>query len=301
MPPIGKTRQPSKLPKRTAPQAEEVFDPDVGRARGVLMPPPAEGRMRHARRRPPDDLANWIEHFWSVSWSLDRGETFLQETLPHPNVHIVFEPDRSGIAGVHTARFSRILEGESRVFGIKFRAGGFRPFLGSSVSALANRIVPLEQVFGNDAVQWQATMLASPDETTQITAAGSFLREHLPAPDPNVTLASQLVDQILQTSNGGDGIQTVGIRTVEELARRNGIGQRSLQRLFQEYVGASPKWVIRRYRLHELVERLKAGDVVDGAQAALDLGYFDQAHLINDFRSIVGYSPSIYGNLLRSV
>jgi AraC-like DNA-binding protein len=301
MPAIGKTRQPAKLPKRTAPQAEEVFDPEVGRARGVLMPPPAEGQMRHARRRPPDDLANWIEHFWSVSWSLDRGETFLQETLPHPNVHIVFEPDRSGIAGVHTARFSRILEGESRVFGIKFHAGAFRPFLGSSVSALANRIVPLQQVFGNDAVQWQATMLASPDETTQITAASSFLRLHLPAPDPSVTLASQLVDQILQTSNGGDGIQTVGIRTVEELARRNGIGQRSLQRLFQEYVGASPKWVIRRYRLHELVERLKTGDVVDGAQAALDLGYFDQAHLINDFRSIVGYSPSIYGNLLRHV
>ena len=87
--------------------------------------------------------------------------------------------------------------------------------------------------------------------------------------------------------------------TLAELSRRSGISQRSLQRLFQEYVGASPKWVIRRYRLHELVERLKAGDVVDGAQAALDLGYFDQAHLINDFRSIVGYSPARYGSLLR--
>ena len=58
--------------------------------------------------------------------------------------------------------------------------------------------------------------------------------------------------------------------------------------------------MIRRYRLHELVERLKAGEVVDGAQTALDLGYSDQAHLINDFRSIVGYSPSRYRSLLRS-
>jgi AraC-like DNA-binding protein len=33
---------------------------------------------------------------------------------------------------------------------------------------------------------------------------------------------------------------------------------------------------------------------------ALDLGYSDQAHLINDFRSIVGYSPSRYRSLLRN-
>jgi AraC-like DNA-binding protein len=114
----------------------------------------------------------------------------------------------------------------------------------------------------------------------------------MPAPDSNVALATRLVEQILHVDSGE-------IRSVQELSRRSGMSQRSLQRLFQEYVGASPKWVIRRYRLHELVERLKAGDVVDGAQAALDLGYFDQAHLINDFRSIVGYSPARYGNLLR--
>jgi AraC-like DNA-binding protein len=36
---------------------------------------------------------------------------------------------------------------------------------------------------------------------------------------------------------------------------------------------------------------------VDFAQLALELGYFDQAHLINDFRSIVGHSPVQYQKL----
>jgi AraC-like DNA-binding protein len=40
------------------------------------------------------------------------------------------------------------------------------------------------------------------------------------------------------------------------------MGKRRLQRIFQEYVGASPKWVIRRYRLHELVENMNAGGPV---------------------------------------
>ena len=84
------------------------------------------------------------------------------------------------------------------------------------------------------------------------------------------------------------------IRTVDDLSARARLGKRSLQRLFNEYVGVSPKWVIRRYRLHELLERVHSGAEPDYAQLALELGYYDQAHLINDFRSIVGYSPGLY-------
>jgi AraC-like DNA-binding protein len=77
-----------------------------------------------------------------------------------------------------------------------------------------------------------------------------------------------------------------------------GVGKRSLERLFSDYVGASPKWVIRRYRLHELVEKFDSRTPANWAQLALDLGYFDQAHLINDFKSIVGYTPTQYQNQL---
>ena len=77
------------------------------------------------------------------------------------------------------------------------------------------------------------------------------------------------------------------------------MGKRSLQRLFSEYVGVSPKWVIRRYRLHELIERSHTGEEPDWPQLALELGYFDQAHLINDFRTITGYSPTEYQKLIQ--
>ena len=286
---IGKTRQSSSLPEREAPAAEDLFDPEVGRPRGVLMPPPVEGRMRHSRRRPPDDLADLVEHYWSVSWDLRGHEPFLQQTLPHPNVHVVFEQEKSGVSGVFKARFARKLEHDGRVFGIKFRPGGFHPFR-ESVGMLANRVVPIETIFGRDGSQWEPTMLSLSEDDTQIEAASRFLRARRPPPDANIDLAAQLVAQTLNDPR---------ILTVDALARRSGMGVRSLQRLFREYVGTSPKWVIRLYRLHELVERLKAGELLDGAQAALDLGYFDQAHLINDFRSIVGYSPGHYRSLLR--
>ena len=56
--------------------------------------------------------------------------------------------------------------------------------------------------------------------------------------------------------------------------------------------------VIRRYRLHELIEKSNSARKLDWSQLALDLGYFDQAHLINDFRAMVGLSPREYQKLI---
>ena len=69
---------------------------------------------------------------------------------------------------------------------------------------------------------------------------------------------------------------------------------RSLQRTFNKYVGVSPKWVIRRYRLQEAAEALACGHAESMRDLALRLGYFDQAHFIRDFKAVVGKTPHAY-------
>jgi AraC-like DNA-binding protein len=59
-------------------------------------------------------------------------------------------------------------------------------------------------------------------------------------------------------------------------------------------VGVSPKWIIRRYRLHEAADRLANGGAADLAELAAALGYYDQAHLTRDFTALVGKSPAEY-------
>jgi AraC-like DNA-binding protein len=280
---IGKTRQPSPA------QIEEVFDPEVGRARGILRRPLPAGKLSHARRSPPPDLAYWIAHYWMITWDVRGHAPHLAESLPHPNIHVVFERDSSVVSGIQTRKFSRLLEGRSQVFGIKFKPGGFRPFLKSSVSSLADRTVPASRIFGKAIEALTAILASSRKESEKVSAANAFFRARLPEPDDTVLLAGQLVARILAEPH---------IKTVNDLATRTGISKRSLERLFNDYVGASPKWVIRRYRLHELMEKFDSRAQPDWAQLALDLGYFDQAHLINDFKSIVGYTPTQYQSQL---
>lgn len=66
------------------------------------------------------------------------------------------------------------------------------------------------------------------------------------------------------------------------------------ERIFSQYVGVSPKWVIKRYRLHEAAEQLADDEAIDWPTLALDLGYFDQAHFIKDSKAIVGSAPAEY-------
>jgi len=61
-------------------------------------------------------------------------------------------------------------------------------------------------------------------------------------------------------------------------------------------VGASPKWVLRRARLHEAAARADEGAGIDWARLAADLGYADQAHLTRDFTAAVGSPPGRYAS-----
>src|SRR5258706_95797 len=79
-----------------------------------------------------------IEHYWIVRWQLAGQPPFTSETLPYPSVHIVLEQDDSRVVGVPRGRFERLLRGDGFVFGIKFRPGGFRPFVAGPVSRFTN-------------------------------------------------------------------------------------------------------------------------------------------------------------------
>ena len=67
---------------------------------------------------------------------------------------------------------------------------------------------------------------------------------------------------------------------------------RTLQRLFDDYVGLSPKWVVDRYRMLEAVETLNAGAADGLTELAHRLGYFDQAAFNHAFEKLTGKAPS---------
>lgn len=261
--------------------------------RGVLHLREPAAMPGYGRFRPAAELEPFVEHYWTVAW--DLVEPVVRELLPHPSLNLSFEEGSAGavsprIVGVHTGRFTRRLAGRGRVLSVKFRPGGFRPWLGRSVSELTDREVPAAGVFGDEVVGVAERVLATPDPAVALEELDAYLRAERPDRDETAELAGRIVERA--------AVDRALLR-VEQLAEAAGLGVRRLQRLFADCVGVSPKWVLQRYRLHEAVERIAGGGEIDWADLALDLGYADQAHFIRDFRRLVGRTPAEYERTLE--
>lgn len=252
---------------------------------GILHPTSGGRHFDLLRREPSPDLAPFVERHWRVRWDLRGRERFVQQVLPHPCVNLAFERGRSYVYGVGTRRAGHAIEGAGQVFGTKFRPGGFLPFVGRPLSDLTGRTVSPREVFDIDVAAVEHDVLATSDIDEQIAIVEAVLRAVSPRPDPVIAQ----IGEICRLAMGEREITHV-----EDLAARVRLSPRSLQRLFRRYVGVSPKFVIRQYRIHEAVARLSDGQPVDWAALSQDLGYFDQAHFNRDFKALVGQSPGEY-------
>jgi AraC-like DNA-binding protein len=255
---------------------------------GVLRADIAATRFTLARHLPPDDLAPFIDYWWIIRWDLRGQPPHEQSVLPHPNVNLALEASGAGVFGVDRSIFTRRLTGEGKALGVRFRPGGFHPFYRESIATLTDRVVPARQVFGPAADEACAAAVSpGADDAAMVAAAEGLLRGFGAVPDPLAVRVAEMVDQIRTD---------VELRRVTALAEVFGVPERRLQRLFAEYVGVSPKWVLRRARLLEAARRADAGDVVDWTALALDLGYADQAHLTRDFTATLGVPPARYAS-----
>lgn len=253
--------------------------------RGILRPAFSHGEFQHDRRLPSSALAELIEHYWYVAWDLRDHPAQQQATLPHPNIQLVVENGEARIWGVHRGRFVRQLAGQERVFGIKFKAGGFYPFYLQPLARLSNTSVCISDCFGEDGASFRQRILSSGSFIEMCSLAENFLLHRLPPKDRQVARVSELLARIEHDR---------GVVTVENVIQISGLDKRSLQRLFQKYVGVGPKWVIQRYRLHEAIALVQAGKTLSWTDLAQELGYFDQAHFVRDFRQLVGMTPGEY-------
>jgi AraC-like DNA-binding protein len=253
---------------------------------GVLHAGTAVTRFTLARHLPADDLAPFLDYFWVIRWDLRGQPPYEQAILPHPNVTLAFEATGAGVFGVDRSIFTRRLTDEGKALGVRFRPGGFHPFYGRSIAALNDRVVPARQVFGPPADDaCAAVMSPDADDAAMVAAAAGLLRGCCPVPDPVAEQVADMADRIATDQE---------LHRVAALAEVFCLPERRLQRLFAEYVGVSPKWVMRRARLLEAARRADAGDVVDWGALALDLGYADQAHLTRDFTATLGVPPARY-------
>lgn len=251
-----------------------------------------------------DALDGLVEWFWSVSWALPDDVVHDQQVLNHPagnisigtldDTGVRLDPAQGRVYGVQRGLSHRRLAGSGWTVAARTTVGGLGALLDAPARSVENAERPLDALAGlaADALVVRVRDLAHNDERVeQLRSALSDMIEQR-----NPAMVAEARDVVSMTALA-ERDRTVC--TVEQLARRSGVSVRSLQRLFDIHVGASPSFVIRRWRIIEAAEAASKAAADDQpwrgwAEVAAELAYSDQAHLSRDFQLHLGVSPSAY-------
>lgn len=259
---------------------------------GIVNPTGAHDRFSLVRVAPAHDLTDLVDWHWVITWDLPAGATYTQRVIPHPVGNVVAEDAGFLAHAMPTGLFERTLTGTGSVVGTKLRPGGYRALLGLPDAGRRGAVEPVGFLgltaghAGREALVHASAGRAKAAVAT-ITPLFRAAADRSRTPRSTNALAA-----LRETFAAIDGVSPG--TTVVALAAELGTTPRSLQRLFADWVGVSPKWVLQRHRLHLAAEILGRDPGRDLAELATAVGYYDQAHFTGDFVRVIGVAPGEY-------
>jgi AraC-like DNA-binding protein len=256
--------------------------------------------MLFRRYAPAKPLDAFIEDFWSYE---DYGGDHAREhILPTGTVEMVFnlqedelriygladgKPCRcfSGavVSGPYVSAFASDIEEETAILGVHFKPGGAWPVLGLPVDALHNTHVDLLSLWGSEATLVHDQLASLRDPMARFRLLERVLLERVVDPPRHHRAVSMGLD-VLSRTHGRAGIAAI--------AKTLDVSQRRFSQVFAAQVGMTPKLFARVQRFQHVVAASGTARSPDWAQIALECGYFDQAHLINEFVEFSGVTPA---------
>lgn len=252
----------------------------VNPTRGVLYP----ARLPEFHRLPAtavaSDLVVW---FWIPEWDIEPGRSSRQDIVGYPALNLVVETGAVTLSGATTRASHRDLRGTGWAVGAMLRPAAVASLIDDPV-AVIDQERRLDEPELLDAV---TTAMASGEGHREraVEAFSQWLAVRVGPLGAAALQANALVEVLL-----GDDAAT----SLEEAATRLAVSVRTLQRLAHRHVGLSPAAMIRRRRLQEAAQRLRADAGLDLTTLAMSFGYADHAHLTRDFRTVLGIVPSQY-------
>ncbi len=173
----------------------------------------------------------------------------------------------------------------AELIGVVFQPGGFPPMFSEAADLFRGRNVPLECLWGARAASLRERLCGAPGAALKLRLLESLLLEGMTG---KLTRSPILEFALPHFSRNPRAV------TVKETARQTGWSVRRFSQLFKEQVGVSPKVWCRIQRFQRAVAQLHQSADMPWPELALDCGYYDQSHFVNDFRAFSGINPSTY-------
>ena len=253
--------------------------------------------MKYLSIAPTPPLAEFIERFW---YSSDAPVHQKVRIVPNGTMELVFnlDEDELGIydtdrprrcesfsGAVFSGAYARPLFVDSRehVMGVHFKPGGAFRFLGVPAGELADTHVDLEGLWGRSTQDLREQLCAAANPAMRFRV----LERRLVARLENTSEEHRAVRAALDIFG-----RDAGEARTRDIAAHLGLSQRHFIKVFSNQVGITPKQFGRVQRFQRALDLTRSSSTPDWADIVVACGYFDQSHLIHDFRTFSGLTPT---------
>lgn len=225
---------------------------------------------------PAPRLQDSVECFWSSPGSAGG------RVLPDGCADIVLR--RSGgtaelnLVGAMTGYRDFPYASGELFFGVRFRPGRWAERFRVPADVVTDRIDPLDAFWGSQGRELLQRLASADSDAGRAAILDTALAPQLPA---------RPIQRAIRWME-----QRHGCVSLDQVADQCGLSARQFRRVCLAETGLTPKFLARVLRFRYALSR--AGGRA-GADLALDCGYYDQAHLINEFRAFSGRTPAEYG------
>jgi AraC-like DNA-binding protein len=246
---------------------------------------------------PPDRLQPWVASLWEMripgltsparvrilpNACVDLVLYLSEASRGEGPAAIVAPPHRSYVVGSTLRSFIVQSVGWRHVIGASLLPSGTGPLLGAPASVIGESVAFLVDLLGRAGSELEERVLDGPPEGA-LHRLGEALFELGRSRSPDLALTDHAVGLLRRAG---------GLLRIDALADDLSVSTRRLERHFLKSVGLPPKLFARLVRFDRAVRDLPARGAKSWAQFALDHGYADQAHFINEFHEFAGVSPT---------
>lgn len=192
---------------------------------------------------------------------------------------------RVWFSGIRT-KYITIPSGKhSEMFIINFKKGASYPFVEMPLYELTDSVVDGDLVLTPEIMLLREMILDSEMIKDKFSKAEAYLRRQFKSKlviNPFVEYAVNAIAQQPDTSS------------IKNISDKVGYSQKHLIKIFKDHVGVTPKDYLKVMRFQKAIQEIQQSKLISWAGIALESGYYDQAHFINDFKLFSGFTPKEY-------
>lgn len=196
--------------------------------------------------------------------------------------------NRVWASGLRTEPITIPSGNDSEMMVISFKKGRAASFFPFPMQEIADSVVDADLVWGTDLGLLREQLLAIDDVTTRFRIVEDFLLREFRSKldiDPCIAFAVE------QMTSKPDAI------SIGKMNDQIGYSQKHFIQMFRRAVGVTPKSYLKIMRFQKAVAKIDGGNDNDWRTIALECGFYDQSHFINDFKHFSGFTPEHYSTI----